>query len=104
MKKVNALVLVLAVLLAFGCGGDDPEPAKNCRLIKRTLEYNNNGYTEKHTDVATVNAQGQILAVLHKFANSTTTSIRRKSEFIYDCAGQHIRKNYYPGSEPRRMG
>ncbi len=64
LKKVNALILGLATLLALGCGGDEPEPQpdntvvppqtqvfKNCRLKKSigvgsgTTEffYNNQG-------------------------------------------------------------
>ncbi|MBK0403206.1 hypothetical protein I5M27_09430 [Adhaeribacter sp. BT258] len=60
MKKVNGLILGLAVLLAFGCGGDEkkkedptPEtlPQKNCRVIeqvnangsKNTFVYNSDG-------------------------------------------------------------
>ncbi|MBK0403207.1 hypothetical protein I5M27_09435 [Adhaeribacter sp. BT258] len=65
LKKVNASVLGLVVLLAFGCGGDEPEPDntqnpdeqifKSCRVKKMTY----NGSTEfNHT----YNSQGHLVA------------------------------------------
>ncbi|KAA9340214.1 hypothetical protein [Adhaeribacter soli] len=58
LKKVNALVLGLAVLLAVGCGKDDPEPQpdsqtptpKSCRLVKYVFPGygSNDGIVEKY--------------------------------------------------------
>src|SRR5687767_12981275 len=63
MKKVNALVLGLAVLLAFGCGNDDPEPPSQglCQLLNST----DDGLTAEYI----YNIDNQVIRINRNWAN-----------------------------------
>ena len=102
LKKVNALVLGLAVLLAFGCGVDDPEPEKikkNCTVIERVVHYTNNfGQQLTETNEAILNAKGEIEEVMYKtfLSNNLSNAIQTyKITHVYNSTGQLIRKNFF---------
>ena len=62
LKKVNALVLGLVVLLTFGCGGDEPEPDKDEPSSQENFKYCKLKTTEYGTSQNNFiyNSQGKI--------------------------------------------
>src|SRR5687768_14140910 len=98
LKKVNALVLGLLVLLTFGCGGDEPELVKrNCIVVKRFATginaFSSAGST---TQELTLNTQGQIAEVLHRISHGNINDeITGRTVNIYNGSGQLSKKEYY---------
>jgi hypothetical protein len=81
VKKVNALVLGLAVLLAIGCGSEVPEPEKEsqertCKVTKSTYDQFTNKYH--------YNAAGKVSRV--DIINPDPAD-NTHEEFLYDAAG-----------------
>ena len=96
MKKVNALVLGLAVLLAFGCDGgekkEDPTPVnqvqKDCLITKEIYNEDTAEYT--------YNSAGQFVSVY-----STLNSVKkyRLNEILYNADGNIFEKrSFQPNS------
>src|SRR6187551_1367477 len=99
IKKINALVLGLAVLLAFGCAENnrqsDPEPVqKNCTVTKRfATGVNAFSSAGSITQEVTLNNLGQITEVLQKASHgSVIDEITGRTVNSYNGSGQLIRK------------
>lgn len=91
LKKVNALVLGLVVLLAFGCGGDEPEPDQKAE------EPQAQNYTRCRIETSTIqgqlskfiyNAQGEVIQI-------TDATGKVTAEITYDSSGLLIEKAGY---------
>src|SRR5687768_15087339 len=91
LKKVNAIMLSLAVLLAFGCGEDEPEP-----------ENINNPTQEKCLITkAYAPGAGPNSVIFENFYDSNKRLIRQHNYsysyvlFEYDVTGLVVTRKYY---------
>src|SRR6478752_1979452 len=91
MKKVNALVLGLVVLLAFSCGkkekNDDPTPANTEGTVQtqKTCKVTNHHTFDYNSDFAYLyNAAGQLINVAR---TSPTASLTFSDSIKYDSNG-----------------
>ncbi|MFC5271115.1 hypothetical protein [Adhaeribacter terreus] len=102
MKKVNALVLGLAVLLAFGCGGDEPEPVNpdsnnnpdNSNTVKCLITRRIHDSPTVYTTTYELNAQNKVL----KSTSYTNGSYRYESVYEYDNLGRKIKAERKDGN------
>lgn len=97
MKKVNALVLGLAVLLAFGCGGDekkkeDPTPDNQVAVIKTCsiAKYHTFNYNSDYTYF--YNTAGEVINVVR---TSPTSWLNYSDSVHYDTKGNISRISRY---------
>ncbi|KAA9340215.1 hypothetical protein [Adhaeribacter soli] len=116
LKKVNALILGLAVLLAVGCGKDDPKPQSNpqtpaqrtCKLTKYVLSYPVVGsYYEEHY---VYDNAGKVIWINYvNFSSGSTVPAKdsTRNEIIYhpdgrvketvqtSYSGTYTKRNFY---------
>jgi hypothetical protein len=90
LKKVNALVLGLAVLLAVGCGGDEPEPDPqnnpgNEKEVLTQIIKQQAGQNTKQT--FEYNSEYKIAKVVNEFQDATGT-FSSYSLIDYNSAGK----------------
>jgi hypothetical protein len=101
LKKVNAIFLGLATLLAFGCGGDEVEPTpvivannpadQKCQLTQ--MKYTRGTDPDSLTSVLEYNAAGKISKATGYQGGRSFTEIG-----TYNAAGQLIRLDHSYGS------
>jgi hypothetical protein len=93
LKKVNGLVLCLAVLLAVGCGGDDPEPVPEnnqltpkCQILQDSIPG-----TPGYNSTYFYDTQGKLILLKRTGGGNSW----RHEIPEYDNAGKRIRSKIY---------